>query len=354
MTKLERFLAFANFEPVDLVPRHAGYVADMREKMRDYLGEDPLTFFNNDIGVFFQLQAPEDFQRPDFSHYFPEYEVGKDEFTIDNNGCGHKGCGFHHFNEYISPLRNATSFDELENYPFIDKSNWLDTEMKQQVEAVHATGTVAVGVIGHMYESAWQVRGYEAFLMDMLIKRDWAEYILDKFWHNNMLNAIATAKAGCDYLLTGDDVANQNAMMFQPDLWREIMKPRWAKVYAAAKEIKPDIHIWYHSDGNITDIIDDLIEIGVTILNPVQPECIDPIAIRKRYGKKLAFDGCIGTQTTFPFGTPEEMRHTVIEMGKKLDALNGGLMLSPTHVLEPEISTENVIAFYNACDELSN
>lgn len=130
------------------------------------------------------------------------------------------------------------------------------------------------------------------------------------------------------------------------------MKSRWPKVYAAAKEIKPDIHIWYHSDGNITDIIDDLVEIGVTILNPVQPECVDPLAIRKRYGKKLAFDGCIGTQTTFPFGTQEEMRKTVIEMGRNLDGLNGGLMLSPTHILEPEVSPDNVIAFYKACDEI--
>ena len=354
MTKRERFLAFANFEPVDRVPRRVNYVKSMADKMGDYLGKPPLEFFDNDAGIFFELQAPEGFQPPDFSSYFPEYEVGKNEFTIDAIGCGHKGCGFHHFNEYISPLRNATSFDELENYPFIDKSDWQDNNMQQRVKAIHAAGNVAVGLIKHMYEFAWQVRGYEEFLMDMLIQRDWAEYILDKFWHNNILNAIATAKAGCDYLLCGDDVANQNAMMFQPDLWREMMKPRWAKVYATAKAIKPDIHIWYHSDGNITDILDDLVEIGVTILNPVQPECIDPIAIRKRYGKKLAFDGCIGTQTTFPFGTPAEMRSTVLNLGKSLDAMNGGLMLSPTHILEPEVAPENVIAFYNACDETGN
>lgn len=81
------------------------------------------------------------------------------------------------------------------------------------------------------------------------------------------------------------------------------MKSRWAKVYAAAKEINPKIKIWYHSDGNIEAIIDELIEIGVDILNPVQPECLDPLALRKRYGKNLAFDGCMGTQTTFPFGS---------------------------------------------------
>ena len=152
--------------------------------------------------------------------------------------------------------------------------------------------------------------------------------------------------------MTGDDIATQIAMMFQPDLWRETMKIRWAKVYAAARAIKPDIHIWYHTDGNAAEELDDLVEIGIDILNPVQPECIDPIAIRKRFGNRLAFDGCIGTQTTFPFGTPENMKKVVTDLTQALDAQNGGLMLSPTHVLEPEVPPENVVAFFDACDRL--
>ena len=99
-------------------------------------------------------------------------------------------------------------------------------------------------------------------------------------------------------------------------------------------------------------ILDDIVEIGITILNPVQPECMDPIVIRRRYGKRLAFDGCIGTQSTFPFGTPAEMRKVVKDLAAALDARNGGLMLSPTHVLEPEVPVENIEAFFSACDEL--
>ena len=129
-----------------------------------------------------------------------------------------------------------------------------------------------------MYERAWQVRGYEPFLMDLLSDREWAELLLDRFCDNNLRVAEAAARADYDCIATGDDVANQNALMFQPDLWREVMKPRWAKVIAAARAIKPDIQVWYHSDGNIEVILDDLVEIGVTILNPVQPECMDPVA----------------------------------------------------------------------------
>jgi uroporphyrinogen decarboxylase len=353
MNNRERFLAFANFEKVDRVPRHAGYVPALKEKLTDYLGKAPNEVFDMDGGIGVGLRPPDDYEAPDYSVYFPEYEIGKDGFTIDENGCGHLNAGFYHFTEYISPLRNATSFEELEKYPYINNETWIDDKMLEGKKKANETDDYAVAFIGHMYENSWQVRGYEPFLMDLLIQREWAEYILDRYFENNLRAAVAAAKAGYDCIRSGDDVANQNAMMFQPELWREVFKSRWAKVYAAAREIKPDIHIWYHSDGNIEAIIDDLIEIGVTILNPVQPECMDPVALRKRYGKNLAFDGCVGTQTTFPFGSTDDMRKTIRGLGEALDAGNGGLMLSPTHILEPEVPCENIVTFFETCDELT-
>jgi uroporphyrinogen decarboxylase len=296
------------------------------------------------------LTPPAGYTAPDFTSYFPEHRVGEKEFSIDSIGVGHQGHGFYHFTEYISPLRNAESFSELERYPIRDLSRWSDAAIRKEVAERHAANQPAGLFLGHMYEDSWQIRGYEPFLIDLLTQRDWAEYLLDRIAVNNRARAIAGAQAGCDLLLSGDDVANQNAMMFTPDLWREVFKPRWAAVYAAARAIKPDIQIWYHSDGNISEILEDLIEIGVTILNPVQPECVDPRAIRKRFGKRLAFDGCVGTQTTFPFGTPDDMRGVVRGLKKDLDAMNGGLMLSPTHVLEPEVTLENIQAFFEACD----
>lgn len=352
MNKRERFLAFAGFKPVDRIPRYATYVPSLKQKMTEHLGKDPDKYFEMDTPGGADLRPPDGFKFPDYGVYFPEHKNGQDGFSIDANGCGHINAGFYHFTEYISPLRNAASFDEIEKYPVVNKSSWLDDKLRQACANAHQAGNSARVFVGHMYESAWQVRGYEPFLMDLLTQREWAELLLDRFRENNTCVAVAAAKAGYDCIGTGDDVANQNALMFQPDLWREVMKPRWAKVIAAARAIKPEIHVWYHSDGNIWDILDDLVEIGITILNPVQPECMDPAAIRKRFGKRLAFDGCVGTQTTFPFGAPADMRRTVRRLADTLDARHGGLMLSPTHVLEPEVPPENVIAFFKACDEL--
>jgi uroporphyrinogen decarboxylase len=353
MTKRERFLAFTAFEDVDRVPRYAEYVQDLRDRMTKFLGKDPVEYFDMDTGIGCGLRAPDGFKFPDYSSYHPEHKAGKDGFTLDANGCGHINRGFYHFTEYVSPLRNASSFGEIEQYPIVSNVSFLDDKMRAACARAHEEGTFARVFVGHMYESAWQVRGYEEFLMDLLTQREWAELLLDKVCENSLRTAGAAARAGYDCIATGDDVANQNSMMFQPGLWREVMKPRWARVIAAAREIKPDIHVWYHSDGNITDILDELVEIGITILNPVQPECMSPAAVRKRFGKCLAFDGCIGTQTTFPFGTPETMRKTILELAAALDARRGGTMFSPTHVLEPDVPPENIAAFFKACDELT-
>ncbi len=352
MTKRERFLAFANFEPVDRIPRHAGYVGSLTEKLTAALGKSPYDYFDSDSGRGAGLTPPEGFQPPDYRAYHAEWLENPD-FSIDGNGCGHLNHGFYHFTEYISPLRHAERFDALEAYPVVSNAGWSDARMCRVAEEAHAAGDFAEIFVGHMYENAWQVRGYEEFLMDLLTQREWAELLLDRYCDNNVRTAAAAARAGYDVIRIGDDVANQNALMFQPELWRAVMKPRWAKVIAAARAIKPDIHVWYHSDGNIFEILDDLVEIGITILNPVQPECMDPVAVRKRCGKRLAFDGCMGTQTVFPFGTADDVRRMARYYTEALDGLNGGLMLSPTHVLEPEVPVENVVAFFAECDTLA-
>jgi len=190
--------------------------------------------------------------------------------------------------------------------------------------------------------------GYEEFLMDMISYPEMCEYILDRICERNIKKAEAAARAGVDLLYTGDDVANQRTLMFSKDLWIKFFKTRWAKVYEAARSTKNDIQIWYHSDGNIMEIIPDLIEIGVTILNPVQPECMDPITIKKLYGDKIVIDGTIGTQTTMPFGSVDDVRSAIRTMKREL-GYDGALILAPTHVLEPEVPIENILAFMEEC-----
>ena len=124
----------------------------------------------------------------------------------------------------------------------------------------------------------------------------------------------------------------------------------YKRIITAAKEIKPDILVFFHSDGNCEEIIPDLIDVGIGILNPVQPECMDPAEIKLKYGHKLAFWGTIGTQTTMPFGTSEDVKQTVKERIETV-GVGGGLLLSPTHLLQVEVPWDNIIAFFDAVDE---
>jgi uroporphyrinogen decarboxylase len=158
------------------------------------------------------------------------------------------------------------------------------------------------------------------------------------------------ATAGVDVIHIGDDIGMQDRMLMSPAAWRQWLKPRLARVIAAAREVKPDVVFFYHSDGFIEPVIAELSEIGVDALNPVQPECMDPAAIKRQYGDRLAFWGTVGIQHTLPFGTPEQV---AAEVKLRIDTVGkgGGLYLSPTHVIAPEVPYENLFAFVRAAQE---
>ncbi len=332
---------------------YASFVDDLRRRVIEHIGTD-------DIGGHYGFFAPawigparpDDLPPLNFDQYWQDEDL-PDGTRIRADGVAQRPSGFYHFFGYISPLRHAAELADIQDYPMEDLSAWDFSGMAAQVRAAHRDGRVAIGGIGHMYETAWQIRGYEEFLMDTIDRPEWAACLLERIFQNNLIKATEAAKAGADMLRCGDDVANQNAMMFSLPTWRELMLSRWSKVWAAAKAIKPDIKIWYHSDGNIDRIVPELIDAGVDILNPVQPECVDTDMLHEKYGDRITFDGTIGTQTTMPWGSPDDVRARVREVIEKYGR-NGGLMISPTHVLEPEVPLENIDALVEACREFGS
>lgn len=201
-----------------------------------------------------------------------------------------------------------------------------------------------------IFEVSWYIRGMENLFSDMMLQPDLAETLLDRITEMRVFQAQTYARADVDILDLGDDVATQRGMLMSPKMWHHWLKPRLARVIGAAKAIKPDILVQYHSDGDCRDVIPELIEVGVDILNPVQPECMDPAEIKTQYGDRLAFSGTVGTQTTMPHGTPAEVKAVVKERIATVGE-GGGLLIAPTHVLEPDVPWENVIALVEAVEE---
>jgi uroporphyrinogen-III decarboxylase len=183
-------------------------------------------------------------------------------------------------------------------------------------------------------------------LMDLLVDPDLAERILDIPYHYHLTAAKKLTEMGVDMIWIGDDVGTQNGMLIAPAMWRKFFKPRMANFIASLKAINPKVKVAYHSDGNVLDIIPDLIEIGLDVLNPVQPASMDPAMLKQKFGDKLCFWGSIDEQHTLPFGTPADVER---EVRQRLSTIGdeGGLIIGPTHHVQLDTPLENFWAMVN-------
>lgn len=201
-----------------------------------------------------------------------------------------------------------------------------------------------VGVtVTTIFECAWALRGYERLLSDFILNPDLAEHILEIPYRYHLTAARKLVEMGVDMIWIGDDVGTQNRMLISPAHWRRYLKPRMANFIAELKAINPEVKIAYHSDGYIYPIIPELIEIGLDVLNPVQPASMDPAQLKRDFGHKLCFWGSIDEQHTLPFGTPEDVRAEVITRLKTIGE-NGGLIIGPTHHVQLDTPMENFLA----------
>ena len=288
-------------------------------------------------------------QLNDFSRYHSELPP---QAKINEWGVAFVPGEFHHYTRRIGPLRNMNSLEELKDFRFPDPMQTeCHAKLDEEVELIHARGLAASGFMQQtLFELAWEMRGLDVLLMDFIDNKPFAEYLLDKITAIRCDMAARYARAGVDILRIGDDLGTQHSLMMSPAMFRELLKPRLASIIAAAREQNPDILIFFHSDGSIMPLVEDLIEMGIDVLNPVQPECIDLAEIKKNFGDRLSFWGGVGIQTTMPFGSPAEVKQTVRQVIETLGA-GGGLVIAPTHALQPDVRWENVVAFFEAVDE---
>ena len=308
--------------------------------------EDPAEHFNFDVReVAFRYPPP----LPWHVEHLGNLPPGA---SIDPFGVGMVPGSLWHFYDYVHPLAAASSAHDFVDYPLPDvmERQWWE-HLFPEIHTIHDRGLAAVddGVLC-VFETAFAMRGLDNLLADFILNPEWADILLERLTVMRCFQARVFAKAGLDVLRLGDDVSTQRGMLMKPATWRRFLKPRLARIIEAARAEKPDLLIFYHSDGDCRAIIPDLIEIGVDVLNPVQPECMDPVELKQLYGDRLSFWGTVGTQTTFPFGSPDEMRQVVWDRIRTVGR-GGGLLLSPTHVLEPEVPWENIVAFFRAIDE---
>jgi hypothetical protein len=194
------------------------------------------------------------------------------------------------------------------------------------------------------FETARSIRGFDTFIIDLYANSGFVNELLDRLLKYRLDMGKRFVELGVDCIQLGDDVGAQTGMLLHPSLWRKYFKPRMKTLIDELKKAG-NVYIWYHSDGNVEPIIPDLIEIGVNILNPVQPDCMDPAKLKALYGDKLTLHGTISVQETMHFGSKGDVKREVI---KRIQTCGhgGGLVIGPAHGLQPTSPFENIIALY--------
>jgi uroporphyrinogen decarboxylase len=355
MTSRENYIAIARRTGYSTMPPEFNMCPSLHEKFIAYTAQHDLHFPEGpgDIPNLPISSAP----REAFLTYYAGKSF-KPGTHINHWGVANEpGSAFAYHMTYMHhPMENFDSVEQILAYPLpqFDPDGTGITVQTAAVKALHDAGRVAIGELHcTIWETAWYMRGMENLMCDMMSEDPMAEVLLDLVTDRAVQRAVSYAKAGADVIFLGDDIGMQHTIMMSEGLYSQWLKPRLKRVIDAARAVNPDILIFYHSCGHITEMIPYLIEAGVDVLNPVQPECMDFKEIHAKYGDRLSFHGTIGTQSVMPFGTPKEVREKVFEnldiAGKK-----GGLYVCPTHLLEPEVPVENVVAYIQACIDYTN
>jgi uroporphyrinogen decarboxylase len=255
------------------------------------------------------------------------------------------------------PLANAT-IDDIKAYPFPkgdDPSRFAGLRDRALAIRKDTPYACVSGISGVVYEICWYMRGLEQWFCDMLTQPEFCEALIDqtlKFWMDWFRVFLDEVGDVVDVIMIGDDLAGQTGPLFNPDIYRKIVKPRHKELVQYIRS-RTQAKIWYHTCGACRAYIPELMDNGIDILNPVQISAshMDPIDLKKTFGKDLTFwGGGIDAQHVLPFATPETVRDHV---RKNVTAFKpgGGYVFNNVHNIQAGVPPQNIIAMYEAAYE---
>ena len=276
-----------------------------------------------------------------FGSYKPIREnVFEDEYGVryQKSATGLHWRYIHH------PLEDAEDPDEYEFPDFAEEARY---EQARDIVKQYRDNYAIQGLLHQtFYEGAWTLRSFRRFSMDLINNPRFVHKLLDKLLKVRTEAGKRYVELGADIVQLGDDVGHQMGMMISPAVWREYFKPRMKLlIQDLRKHSRNGIHIYYHCDGNIKPIIPELMEIGVDILNPVQPEAMNPDEVKTEFGDRLVLHGTISVQETIAHGSVEDVKTEVADRIRRCGK-NGGLIIAPAHAPQPSDPMQNIIALY--------
>jgi uroporphyrinogen decarboxylase len=327
MNNRERVLAALEHRQPDKTPYHIGFTQVAHARMADYYG-DPR--FEEKLGNCLTITWCE----PAGSWREVAPDVWEDQFGVRWNRSVDKDIGVV-CNRVVAP-------DTLAALRLPDPDD--------PTRYAHLPGLAAAGGDRYLvvelgfshFERAWTLAGMENVLMWMVEDKPLAHALLDRIVEFNLqVIARVCARECVDAMLFGDDWGQQRGVIMGPKLWREFLKPRVRQMYDAVR--RSGKRVFIHSCGKVDELFPDLIECGVSVFNPFQPEVIDVVDVKRKYGRELSFFGGISTQRTLPYGTPQETRDEVRRLIDQVGR-DGGYIASPAHAIPADAKPENIAA----------
>jgi uroporphyrinogen decarboxylase len=236
----------------------------------------------------------------------------------------------------------------LEGYSFPHWETFVDDERRREALETcerYPDSFVAAGFGWGLFERPWTIRGFENAFSDMVTEQDFYEELLDRVLEMQLKFVEESLALPVDAIMFSDDWGDQRGVLVGPERWRRLLKPRLARLYRAVHE-GGKIAI-SHCCGNVAEIMPDLIEIGLDVLQSIQPEAMDPYELKKKWGDKITFWGGLGSQSVIPFGTREAIFEEVERLCEEM-ARGGGYILGAAKAIQPETSAENAAAVLEA------
>jgi len=345
MERKERLLTAFRREKLDRLPVQIAFSPKMLKQMYSEFGaagggeETLLPYLDNHIVYAFMHTPFGRMRRHD-------YDKGATTLLDD------WGVGFDMDQEGIFLTEHPLEAEPtLPNYRAPDgTSPDLMKYAKEIVPRYEKDYIVASYQVTALFERAYALRGYENFLCDMIAEEDFANELLDKITDYGVEVAKQYVSCGITCGRIGDDYGTQNGMLFSPKLWRAMFKPRLKRIVDVYKN--NGLPVILHSCGDIRPIIPDVIELGVDVLNPVQPEAMPIEELSDKFGQNLTFYGGISTQTVLPNGTEEEIydevKRVIAVLGK-----NNGYIVSTGIAITSDVPLKNVKALLRAIEEIN-
>jgi uroporphyrinogen decarboxylase len=357
MTRRERILTNLRHERPDRPPSVYGARAEVTRGLMRYYGVEDMGELMTILGtdgwgrVGYEIRHPGDYEsrvngsfEGDMPYSGADYIMHDDVTFEDVWGVVRRIGSDRKYVEWVTgPLADAVDPDE---YDFPGPECIVpQPDLPEKVQAVKDQDLYCSVGCDMPYKKAWELRGLENTLADYIVNPAFLEKLYDKIHALFDTWLVMATEAGVDEIGFGGDVAMQDRIIMGPDAWRRIDKPRLKAVFDKCRAINPDVHIKIHSDGNLWDIMEDLIEVGFDVIDPIQPECMEPVEVKRRFGDRIVLHGCGSIQRTLPFGTVDDVRKETSDLIEQC-GYDGGLVVRASNVIGYDCPTENVVAFY--------